>query len=144
MEIMKCSPTAQIPKYQTEGSACADLHADIHRALMMRPGESLKIPTGIAIHIKQPCLVGLVFARSGLATRKGVTLKNNTGVIDSDYQGEIMVHLVNNGRETVFINPGDRIAQIGFFPVTQVCFEEVKYFPQETERGNKGHGSTGS
>ena len=143
MELMKLTPTAKAPTYATEGAACADLYADIPLPIMVRPGDTVTILTGIAIHIKQPCLVGLVFPRSGWATKHDIKLKNTIGVIDSDYQGEIIINLTNEGRGTMFVNPGDRVAQIGFFPVNQACFEEVKQFSTKTNRGTGGFGSTG-
>jgi dUTP pyrophosphatase len=126
------------PEYKTKGAAGADLKSVLHIALT--PGVGHMISTGVSFAIPEG-FVGLVFPRSGLAT-KGITLKNSVGVIDSDYRGEIMVSLINNSTETVEINKGDRIAQIVFLPVTQFTFISVDKLP-ETMRGTGGFGSTG-
>ena len=126
------------PEYKTKGAAGADLKSVLH--ITLAPGAGHMISTGVSLAIPEG-FVGLVFPRSGLAT-KGVTLKNSVGVIDSDYRGEIMVSLVNNSYETVEINKGDRIAQIVFLPVTQFPFISVDKLP-ETTRGTGGFGSTG-
>lgn len=126
------------PEYKTKGAAGADLKSMLH--LTLAPGAGHMISTGVSLAIPEG-FVGLVFPRSGLAT-KGVTLKNSVGVIDSDYRGEILVSLVNNSLETVEINKGDRIAQIVFLPVTQFPFISVNKLP-ETTRGSGGFGSTG-
>jgi dUTP pyrophosphatase len=126
------------PEYKTKGAAGADLKSVLH--ITLAPGASHMISTGVSLAIPEG-FVGLVFPRSGLAT-KGITLKNSVGVIDSDYRGEILVSLVNNSLETVEINKGDRIAQIVFLPVTQFPFISVDKLP-ETMRGTGGFGSTG-
>jgi len=126
------------PEYKTKGAAGADLKSVLH--ITLAPGASHMISTGVSLAIPEG-FVGLVFPRSGLAT-KGITLKNSVGVIDSDYRGEILVSLVNNSFETVEINKGDRIAQIVFLPVTQFPFISVDKLP-ETTRGSGGFGSTG-
>ena len=126
------------PEYKTKGAAGADLKSVLH--ITLAPGASHMISTGVSLAIPEG-FVGLVFPRSGLAT-KGITLKNSVGVIDSDYRGEILVSLVNNSLETVEINKGDRIAQIVFLPVTLFPFISVDKLP-ETMRGTGGFGSTG-
>lgn len=134
--------SVSIPEYATEASAGVDLCADIPEPLIVSPGQSIKIPTGLAIELPSPNTVALVFARSGLASRYSVSLTNGVGVIDSDYRGEIQVLLQNLGANTVTINPRDRIAQMVFTPVFRAVFEEVAEL-EETDRGSGGFGSTG-
>lgn len=131
-----------LPKYATAASAGVDLCADLGKTLIVKPGESVKVPTGLAIELPSQQVVALVFARSGLASRHGIGLTNGVGVIDSDYRGEIQVLLQNLGQVGVTINPGDRIAQMVFMPVFQAIFEEVTEL-QDTPRGARGFGSTG-
>jgi len=131
-----------IPTYATAASAGVDLCADLKESLIVNPGENVKIPTGFAIELPSQSMVGLVFARSGLASRSGIGLTNGVGVIDSDYRGEIQVLIQNLGFQPVTINPGDRIAQLLFMPIFHALFEEVSEL-QETPRGTKGFGSTG-
>jgi dUTP pyrophosphatase len=126
------------PEYKTKGSAGADLKIAVD--ITLPPGSSYLVATGVSIAIPEG-FVGLVFPRSGLAT-KGVTLRNSVGVIDSDYRGEIKLSLVNNSYEIVALNKGDRVAQIVFLPVTQFPFISVDKLP-ETVRGTGGFGSTG-
>ncbi len=128
--------------YSTPGSAAIDLRACIARAIMLKPGESAMIHTGVAVHIKRPDYVGIVAARSGLACRHGITLSNGIGVIDSDYTGQIVVGLRNLGTETFGIGPMDRIAQFMVMPVTRMAMLEVTEFDR-TVRGEGGFGSTG-
>jgi len=134
--------SSPLPKYATAASAGVDLCADLTEPLVVKAGENIKIPTGLAIELPSAAVVALVFARSGLASRFGVGLTNGVGVIDSDYRGEIQVLVQNLGQQEVTINPGDRIAQMVFMPVFQVLFEEVSEL-QETPRGTGGFGSTG-
>jgi len=136
------SNSMALPKYATSASAGVDLCADLEKTLIVRPGESVKVPTGLAIELPSQQVVALVFARSGLASRHGIGLTNGVGVIDSDYRGEIQVLLQNLGQVGVTINPGDRIAQMVFMPVFQAIFEEVTEL-QDTPRGARGFGSTG-
>ncbi|WP_067931328.1 dUTP diphosphatase [Alicyclobacillus kakegawensis] len=131
-----------LPKYATAGAAGMDLHACLPAAITVAPGERVKVPTGIAIQILNPCAVALVYARSGLALRHGLALPNGVGVIDSDYTGEVMVLLMNFGSEAVTIEPGDRVAQMVFAPVHRAVLEATDVFVQ-TERGEGGFGSTG-
>lgn len=131
-----------LPAYATAASAGVDLCADLTERLVVKPGENIKIPTGLAIELPSQSVVALVFARSGLASRFGMGLTNGVGVIDSDYRGEIKVLVQNLGQQVVTINPGDRIAQMVFMPVFQAIFEEVSEL-QETTRGTGGFGSTG-
>ena len=130
------------PDYATPGSAGIDLKAaSIIRAIEIYPGDQELIRTGIAIHIKDPGYAGMIIPRSGLGKR-GVVLGNLVGLIDSDYQGEIMVLLWNRGNEVVKIEHMDRIAQLVIVPVVQAQFEIVKHFEQ-SQRGTGGFGSTG-
>ena len=140
VRIKRLREDARIPVYQTEGAACCDLTAA--EAVTLKPGERALIPTGIALDFGSRDYAALLFARSGLASKKGLTLANGVGVIDSDYRGEIKAAVVNLGDETVEILPGDRVAQLGFFPVARAVFTEEEELG-ETERGAGGFGHTG-
>lgn len=140
VRIKRLREDARIPVYQTEGAACCDLTAA--EAVTLKPGERALIPTGIALDFGSRDFAALLFARSGLASKKGLTLANGVGVIDSDYRGEIKAAVVNLGDETVEILPGDRVAQLGFFPVARAVFTEEEELG-ETERGAGGFGHTG-
>ena len=140
VRIKRLREDARIPVYQTEGAACCDLTAA--EAVTLKPGERALIPTGIALDFGSRDYAALLFARSGLASKKGLTLANGVGVIDSDYRGEIRAAVVNLGDETVEILPGDRVAQLGFFPVARAVFTEEEELG-ETERGAGGFGHTG-
>jgi len=133
---------AIIPKYATSGSAACDLCACIDEDIVIGVGEIAKVTTGVAISAGRDDVVALVFGRSGLGTKFGITLANSVGVIDSDYRGEIMVSLINRGREEFRVSNGDRIAQLMFAPVFTAAFTEVDSL-DETERGEGGFGSTG-
>jgi len=132
----------KVPTYATSGAAGADLYACIAQEVVLKPGESKAIPTGISIELPGPHVVALIFARSGLAAKNQISLTNAVGVIDSDYRGEIRVLLINHGQEEFIIHPGDRIAQIVFMPVFRPTFEIAEAL-SETERGEGGFGSTG-
>ncbi|HEX7714591.1 MAG TPA: dUTP diphosphatase [Bacillota bacterium] len=130
-----------IPAYATPGAAALDLHACCPEPLLIPAGSRGKVPTGIAIELP-PDTVALVFPRSGLASKHGISLSNAVGVIDSDYRGEIIC-LVKNESDTDFtVHPGDRIAQLAFFPVYRGSLETVPEL-DESERGEGGFGSTG-
>ena len=129
-------------KYGSEGSACADVCADISKPVTLQPGEFRLIGTGFRLNIQNRQIVAKVYPRSGLGC-KGIVLKNTVGVIDSDYQGEVKIPVYNIGKEPFVIEPYMRIAQIGFFPVFQAAFEEVADFDVTTARGSDGFGSTG-
>ena len=133
-----------LPGYATPGSAALDLRACLSQAITVQPGETVLIPSGIAISIHDPGLVALLVPRSGLGIKHGIVLANTIGVIDSDYQGEIGIGIVNRGALAYTIEPGEGICQIMFVPVTQVALEIVSEFSRETERGAGGFGSTGS
>ena len=143
LKIKRLDERAQIPRRATAGSAGMDLHALLDGPLTLAPGERALIPTGIAIGLPSPETVGLVFARSGLAVKKGLTLSNAVGVIDSDYTGEVRVGLVNLGQEAYTLQPGERIAQLVVAPV---CLPEVEEVAEldATDRGAGGFGSTGT
>jgi dUTP pyrophosphatase len=131
-----------LPSYATPGSAAMDLHACCEAPMVIPAGSQGKVPTGIAVEIPDPQMVALVFPRSGLASKHGISLSNAVGVIDSDYRGEIICLIKNDGQHDFVVNPGDRIAQLGFFPIYRVSWEEVAEL-HETERGAGGFGSTG-
>lgn len=133
-----------LPGYATDGSAAIDLRACLNEAKTVQPGETVLIPSGIAISINDPALVALLVPRSGLGIKHGIVLANTIGVIDSDYQGEIGIGIHNRGSAPYTIEPGERICQMMFMPVTQVSLEMVNNFSLETERGTGGFGSTGS
>lgn len=130
------------PQYATPGSAGLDLRACVSSALHIHPGETHLIPTGIAIHLADPGLAAIILPRSGLGHKHGIVLGNLVGLIDSDYQGELMVSTWNRGHDSFTINPLDRIAQLVIVPVLQVGFRVVDTF-DASERGAAGFGSTG-
>ena len=130
------------PHYATPGSAGLDLRACVEVPVKLHPGDTQLIPAGIAIHLADPGLAALILPRSGLGHKHGIVLGNLTGLIDSDYQGEIFVSTWNRGRETFTINPMDRLAQMIVVPVLQVAFNIVDAF-EESHRGEGGFGSTG-
>ena len=130
------------PHYATPGSAGLDLRACIDSARTLLPGETQLIPTGIAIHLADPGLAAMILPRSGLGHKHGIVLGNLVGLIDSDYQGEIMVSTWNRGNEPFTLNPLDRLAQLVVVPVLQVAFNVVDEFDTST-RGAGGFGSTG-
>ena len=142
VKIRKLRENASVPAYQTEGSACCDLTSAADGPMTVGPGERVLVPTGIAVDFGSDDWVALIFARSGLASKRGLTLANAVGVIDSDYRGEISVAVINLGAEPAVISPGERIAQMGFFPVGRALFS-VSEELGETERGAGGFGHTG-
>ena len=133
---------ASVPRYATAGSAACDLTAAIAEPILLKAGESVSIPTGIAIAMEESGYVAIVCARSGLAFRHGLHLINGIGVIDEDYRGEICVGLRNASDTDYEIAPGERIAQLMFMPCLQASFLPVEEL-DETERGKGGFGSTG-
>lgn len=142
IEFKKLTPTARVPEYQSNGAAAVDLSADIESRLSIDPTECVLIGTGLAIHIGHRGMAGLILPRSGMGHKRGLVLGNLTGLIDSDYQGEIKVSLWNRGHEAQTIMPGDRIAQMIFLPIITVNFHEVGDF-DVSARGEAGFGSTG-
>ena len=132
----------QQPHYATPGSAGLDLRACIDQPLVIAPGETRLIPTGMAIHLADPGLAAMILPRSGLGHRHGIVLGNLVGLIDSDYQGEIMVSAWNRGHEPFTLRPLDRLAQLVVVPVLQMSFNVVDDFAASA-RGDGGFGSTG-
>ena len=130
------------PHYATSGSAGLDLRACVATALTIDPGETVLIPTGIAIHLADPGFAAIILPRSGLGHKHGIVLGNLVGLIDSDYQGEILVSTWNRGRASFTLNPLDRLAQLVVVPVMQVAFNVVDEFAASS-RGDGGFGSTG-
>ena len=131
-----------LPKRATAGSAGLDLRACLEQPLELAPGATALIPTGLAIHIADPELAALIIPRSGLGHKHGIVLGNLVGLIDSDYQGELMISCWNRGTQAFRIEPGERIAQLVVVPVVQVDFEVVESF-EESVRGSGGFGHTG-
>jgi len=131
-----------LPTYATPGSAGVDLRALLESAVDLKPGETLLIPTGMAIYIADPGYAAVVLPRSGLGHKHGIVLGNLVGLIDSDYQGQLFVSCWNRGTTSFSINPGERIAQLVVVPVAQVEFEIVNEFVA-TDRGAGGFGSSG-
>ncbi len=131
-----------LPSYATEGSAGIDLRACLDEALELQPGDSTLIPSGMAIHIGDPSLAAVLWPRSGLGHKQGIVLGNLTGLIDSDYQGQVFISIWNRSDQTRVIQPGDRIAQMVFVPVRQVEFEIVDEF-EASRRGAGGFGHSG-
>jgi dUTP pyrophosphatase len=131
-----------LPEHATPGSAGVDLRACLEASLELRPGETQLIPTGIAIHLDDPGYAALILPRSGLGHKHGIVLGNLVGLIDSDYQGQLMVSCWNRGQSAFTIQPGERIAQLIIVPVAQVGFEVVDEFVA-SERGAGGFGSSG-
>jgi dUTP pyrophosphatase len=132
-----------LPAYATPGSAGLDLRACIDAPLALAPGQAELLPTGIAIHVADPNYAALVLPRSGLGHRHGIVLGNLVGLIDSDYQGQLMVSCWNRSQATFTVAPLDRIAQLVIVPVVQVAFNVVEAF-RSSERGTGGFGSTGA
>ena len=131
-----------LPKRATTGSAGLDLRACLDAPLELGPGETKLIPTGVAIHIADPQLAAVIIPRSGLGHKHGIVLGNLVGLIDSDYQGELMISCWNRGSTTFRVEPGERIAQLVVVPVVQVEFEVVESFAA-SDRGSGGFGHTG-
>ncbi|STY62296.1 dUTP diphosphatase [Mannheimia haemolytica] len=131
-----------LPAYATEGSAGLDLRAMINEPLTVKAGETVLIPTGISIYIADPNLAAVILPRSGLGHKNGIVLGNLVGLIDSDYQGPLMVSLWNRSQDDFTVNVGDRIAQLVFVPVVQASFNIVQEFEQ-TDRGEGGFGHSG-
>ncbi len=131
-----------LPHYATDGAAGMDLRACLDAPLTLAPGATELLPTGLAIHIADPGLAAMILPRSGLGHRHGIVLGNLVGLIDSDYQGQLMVSCWNRGSDSFTIEPGDRIAQLVFVPVVQAAFEVVESF-ETTQRAEGGFGHTG-
>ena len=131
-----------LPEYATIGSAGLDLRACVDEKMIIAPGETKLIATGVAIHIADPTLAATILPRSGLGHKHGIVLGNLVGLIDSDYQGPLMISCWNRSQQAFTLMPGDRLAQLVFLPVVQASFEVVDDF-QQTERGEGGFGHSG-
>ncbi|MDX1459263.1 MAG: dUTP diphosphatase [Marinobacter sp.] len=131
------------PEYATDGSAGLDLRACLEQPLTLAPGETELLKTGLAIHIEDPSLAAMILPRSGLGHKHGIVLGNLVGLIDSDYQGELMVSCWNRGQTPFTIEVGERIAQLVLVPVVQAEFDVVTSF-EDSDRGAGGFGSTGT
>ncbi|WP_447894398.1 dUTP diphosphatase [Vreelandella sp. GE22] len=132
-----------LPTYGSEGAAGMDLRALLDAPLTLAPGDCELIPTGLAIHIEDPSLAGMILPRSGLGHKHGIVLGNLVGLIDSDYQGELMISVWNRGQASFTLEPFDRLAQYVLVPVVQATLEVVDSF-EDSVRGSGGFGSTGS
>jgi len=132
-----------LPHYATDGSAGLDMRACIDEPLMVSPGDTVLVPTGLAIHVADPALAAVLLPRSGLGHKHGLVLGNLTGLIDSDYQGQVYISCWNRSRDSYEVQPGERIAQMVFVPVEQVAFKVVEEF-DASDRGAGGFGHSGT
>ena len=142
INIKRLHSKALNPSYGTPGSAGLDLGACIDSPLTLEPGQTELVPTGLAIHIDDPAYAAMILPRSGLGHKHGIVLGNLVGLIDSDYQGELMISCWNRSDQAFTITPGDRIAQLVIVPVMQATFQWVEEF-DSSDRGEAGFGSTG-
>lgn len=142
VKVLHPAMRAHLPAYQTAGSAGLDLRASLDAPVGIEPGASFLMPTGVAIHLADPGYAALVIPRSGLGFRHGIVLANLIGLIDSDYQGQLLIPLWNRSAERFVVHPLDRIAQMIIVPVVQATLNLVEEFPSST-RGEGGFGSTG-
>ena len=143
IKILDARMKEYLPSYATPGSAGLDLRACIPEPLVIEPGETRLVPTGLAIHIADPGYAALILPRSGLGHKHGIVLGNLVGRIDSDYQGQLMVSTWNRGNTAFTLNPLERLAQLVIVPILQVGFNVVDEFGEST-RGTGGFGSTGT
>lgn len=141
-KILDPRMSAHLPSYATPGSAGLDLRACLDAPLVLEPGASVLVSTGLSVHIGQPGLAAMLLPRSGLGHKSGIVLGNLVGLIDSDYQGPLMVSLWNRSAAPFTIQPMDRVAQMVIVPIVQATFRQVDSFDQ-SERGTGGFGSTG-
>ena len=141
-KVLREAARLHLPTYATQGAAGLDLRACIDERIDLTPGATTLIPTGLAIHIGDPRFAALILPRSGLGHKHGIVLGNLVGLIDSDYQGELMVSCWNRGTAAFTITPQERIAQLLIVPVQQAAFQEVTDFTA-SDRGTGGFGSTG-
>lgn len=139
--VKKLSPNAKLPTYGSLEAAGADLYACIDEAVTIQPGETVMIPTGIALEVPKGC-AGLIYARSSMGVKRGLAPANKVGVIDSDYRGEIRVVLLNHGKTVQVVEPFERVAQLLITPVLTPEYIEVEELT-DTDRGSGGFGSTG-
>lgn len=135
--------TWPLPQHATAGAAGVDLRACIDAPVELQPGDTVLVKTGISVYIADPHFAGLILPRSGLGHKHGIVLGNLVGLIDSDYQGELMVSVWNRGKDAFTLQPGERMAQYVLVPVVQTQFEVVQEF-EESERGAGGFGHTGT
>ena len=142
VKVLDPRMAAWLPAYATPGSAGLDLRAAIEAPAVLEPGQALLIPTGLAVHIADPGLAAMLLPRSGLGHKHGIVLGNLVGLIDSDYQGPLMVSCWNRGSVAYTVQPFERIAQMVIVPVVQAHFERVENFT-DSARGSGGFGSTG-
>ncbi|MFM0625938.1 dUTP diphosphatase [Paraburkholderia xenovorans] len=142
LKILDARMREQLPAYATTGSAGLDLRACLDEPLTLNPGETALVPTGLAIHVADPGYAALILPRSGLGHKHGIVLGNLVGLIDSDYQGQLMISTWNRGETTFVLNPMERLAQLVIVPVVQAEFNIVDDF-ETSERGVGGFGSTG-
>jgi dUTP pyrophosphatase len=142
LKILDPRMAEQLPAYATPGSAGLDLRACLDQPLVLEPGQAQLIPTGLSIHIADPGLAAMILPRSGLGHKHGIVLGNLVGLIDSDYQGPLMVSCWNRGSASFTVQPMERIAQLVIVPVVQAAFRVVSEFGA-SERGEGGFGSTG-
>ncbi|MFM0338141.1 dUTP diphosphatase [Paraburkholderia fungorum] len=142
LKILDARMREQLPAYATNGSAGLDLRACLDEPLTLKPGETALVPTGLAIHVGDPGYAALILPRSGLGHKHGIVLGNLVGLIDSDYQGQLMISTWNRGETTFVLNPMERLAQLVIVPVVQAEFNIVDDF-EESVRGAGGFGSTG-
>ena len=142
LKILDTRMQEQLPSYATSGSAGLDLRACLDSAVVLNPGETTLVPTGLAIHLNNPAYAAMILPRSGLGHKHGIVLGNLVGLIDSDYQGQLMVSAWNRGQTPFTIVPLERIAQLVIVPVQQVQFNIVQEF-DNSDRGDGGFGSTG-
>jgi len=143
LKVLDVRMAAHLPAYATPGSAGLDLRACLDAALVIRPGQTVLIPTGLAIHIADRGLAALILPRSGLGHQHGIVLGNLVGLIDSDYQGPLMVSCWNRGETAFTLEPMERLAQLVIVPVVQAAFRQVDDF-DASRRGQGGFGSTGA
>ena len=142
IKILDARMKDQLPAYATPGSAGLDLRACIDEPLTIEPGQTVLIPTGLAIYLGDPGYAAMILPRSGMGHKNGIVLGNLVGLIDSDYQGQLMVSTWNRGQHAFTLNPMERLAQLIIVPVLQVGFNVVEEFG-DSERGAGGFGSTG-
>ena len=142
LKVLDARVADSLPAYATPGSAGLDLRACLDAALVIEPGQTVLIPTGLAIHLADPGLAAMILPRSGLGHKHGIVLGNLVGLIDSDYQGALMVSCWNRGTAAFTVRPLDRIAQLVIVPVVQARFRVVDEF-DASHRGEGGFGSTG-
>ncbi|MFN5096595.1 MAG: dUTP diphosphatase [Limnohabitans sp.] len=143
LKIMDARMADQLPAYATSGSAGLDLRACLETPLTLQPNAWQLVPTGIAVHLKDPAYAAMLLPRSGLGHKHGIVLGNLVGLIDSDYQGQLMVSAWNRSDVPFTIEPMERIAQMVIVPVVQATFNVVDTFDSPSERGERGYGSTG-